>query len=381
MVATEVKIGTLNMHRIKTIIAVAVSTGLLACSSTSEFNKNESNSEGSNSAVTLPAKVFDLSEWKLTLPLDQDNNGKIDEVSVKGMQDFYHPDFFYLDENNHLVFATPNKAATTANSSNTRSELRHMLAGSNNKVKTKGIENNFVLEKHSLSDKYARVGGKLEASLKVDHVATRAGHPDKPPAYSVVVGQIHAGKDSNLIAKTNELFGWGNEPIKIYYKKWPEHNTGSVFWNYERNLAKNNPDRKDIAYPVWGHTWENPQNPGDKGIALGEEFSYVIHVDGNIMHLEFSAKGKPTVKYSIDLTNNVDAYGEVDALDNPYGYTLDWHYFKAGAYNQCSTKDEAGGWYTACPGTGDWATDKANGDYVQVTFTELKVGESTKQAN
>ena len=325
----------------------------------------------------VPANHFDLSQWKITLPLDNNQDGKIDEVDTKDLQSFYHEDFFYLNKDGHMVFSAPNKAITTANSSNTRSELRHMLRGQNQKLKTKGHKNNFVLEKHSLSDKFARIGGKLEASLKVDHVATRAGNPNKPPAYSVVVGQIHAGKDKNLLNKTDELFGWGNEPLKIYYKKWPNHETGSVFWTYERNLAKSDPNRTDIAYAVWGNTWKNGVDPKSQGVALGEEFQYEVNVHGNVMHLVFKAQGKETVKYSIDLTNNVDANGDVDSLDNRFGYTLDWHYFKAGAYNQCSTKDEPGMWYAACAGTGDWETDKMNGDYVQVTFTDLKVGESS----
>lgn len=361
------------MRCFQTIAISAVAASLIACSATEGGN---SSSAKNSSADRVPASKFDLSQWKITLPLDEDKNGKIDEISVRDIQTYSHPDFFYLDDNGHMVFAAPNKAITTANSSNTRSELRHMLVGDKN-VKTKAFRNNFAIAKHTLANTFGQIGGKMEASLKVDHVATRAGYPDKKPAYSVVVGQIHAGKDQNLINKTKGMFGWGNEPIKIYYKKFPHHDTGSVFWNYERNLPKEDKNRTDIAYPVWGNTWENPADPGAEGVKLGEEFSYVINVHENIMHLEFTAEGKPTVKYSIDLSNNVDAYGNVDPLDNPFGYTLDWNYFKAGAYNQCSSKDSPGGWYTACPGTGDWETDKANGDYVQVTFTKLKTGPST----
>ena len=91
------------------------------------------------------------------------------------------------------------------------------------------------------------------------------------------------------------------------------------------------------------------------------------------MALEFSTAGKPTVKFSINLADNVDASGVVDAKDNPKGYAGDAHYFKAGMYNQCSTKDAPGVWYAACPGTGIWETDKANGDYAQATFSRLVV--------
>ena len=366
------------MRFIKTLVITVITSSLLACSSGQEVQQSQSAKNDAPSVNSkAPATKFDLSEWKITLPLDDNNDGKIDEISVSAIQQYSHPDFFYLDDNGHMVFATPNKATTTANSSNTRSELRHMLAGQNKKIKTKSFANNFSIARHTLSKYFARVGGKMEASLKVDHVAVNAAHPNKPPAYSVVVGQIHAGKDENLIKKTKNLFGWGNEPIKIYYKKWPNHKTGSVFWNYERNLAKNDPNRKDISYPIWGNAWTNPADPGAAGVELGEEFSYVINVHENTMYLEFSAQGKETVKFAVNLSTNIDANGNVDTLDNPYGYTLDWNYFKAGAYNQCSTKDAEGLWYAACAGTGDWATDKANGDYTQVTFTSLKVGEST----
>lgn len=317
----------------------------------------------------VPAKKFDLSNWKITIPLDRDNNGKADDIDTKALQNFQHPDFFYLDEQGNLVFTSPNKAVTTQSSSNTRSELRQMIRGLDTSIATKSYGNNFALAAHADAKYFDQIGGRLDATLKVNHVAKTAKHPKKP-AYSVVVGQIHAGKDKELIAEGNG-FGWGNEPIKIYYKKWPNHKTGSVFWTYERNLPKEDPNRTDIAYPVWGNTWENSADPQGSGIALGEEFSYTINVVENTMHLEFSTKNKETITYEIDLSNNVDAYGKVDSYDNPAGYTGDWHYFKAGAYNQCSTKDSEGMWYAGCSGTGNWNTDKANGDYTSVTFSKL----------
>jgi len=342
---------------------------LVACSSTDTTNSTSPIRTG------IPADKFDLSHWKINVPVDLNNDGKIDEIDVKEIQTYSHPDFFYLDDNGGMVFVAPNKALTSANSSNTRSELRQMIRGENKKIKTKHAANNFALAAHPYADRFGSVGGKMEATLKVDHVALRANNPNKPAAYSVVVGQIHAIKDEALIAKKLG-FGWGNEPIKIYYKKWPNHEKGSVFWNYERNLPKDDPNRTDIAYPIWGNTWENPNEPGDTGIALGEEFSYTINVYQNTMYLTFSAQGKDDVKYSINLANNVDAYGNVDEKDHRMGYLADFQYFKAGAYNQCSTKSGPGIWYAGCLGTGDWQKDKMNGDYTQVTFSKLKLSEA-----
>lgn len=323
-----------------------------------------------------PGDRFDLKFWKLTLPLDDNDDGKVDEVGVRALQDFSHPDFFYLDADGNLVFTAPNKAQTTSGSTNTRSELRQMLRGRNKSIKTHDPKNNFSLKAHRGSKLFAMIGGQLEATLKVLHVARHARHTTKRAAYSVVVGQIHADKDQDVI-NSGRGFGWGNEPIKVYYKKWPGHETGSVFWTYERNLPRDDPDRDDVAYPVWGNTWENPDDPGAAGIALGQWFNYNINVHRNTMYLTFrTADPTQTVTYEIDLSDNVDAYGNVDEKDNPKGYSGDALYFKAGAYNQCSTVDKDGSWYAGCAGTGDWAVDQANGDYTSVAFRRIQVSGS-----
>ncbi|MEM6514339.1 MAG: polysaccharide lyase family 7 protein [Pseudomonadota bacterium] len=321
----------------------------------------------------VPADKFDLRFWKLTLPLDDNQDGKVDEIDVSSIRKYSHPDFFYLDQDGFLVFTAPNKAQTTANSTNTRSELRQMYRGRNTSIGTRDPGNNFALRAHSAARSFADIGGQLEATLRVLHVARNAKNASKKPAYSVVVGQIHADRNQDVINQ-GKGFGWGNEPIKIYYKKWPGHATGSVFWTYERNLARDNPDRTDIAYPVWGNTWEDPDDPGEQGIALGQLFNYNINVYRNVMHLTFrTTDPSRTVTYKIDLSNSVDAYGNVDEKDNPRGYSGDALYFKAGAYNQCSTRDQDGIWYAGCAGTGDWETDKANGDYTSVAFRRIQL--------
>ena len=106
---------------------------------------------------------------------------------------------------------------------------------------------------------------KMNATLKVTNVST-TGDARVAATYSVVVGQI------------NSADGHENEPLKIYYKKFPGHTKGSVFWNYEINTAgDDNSGRWDFSTPVWGYdfsvvgTGENtyPAEPKD-GIAIGE---------------------------------------------------------------------------------------------------------------
>ena len=327
-------------------------------------------SKASKDKSLAPASKFDLTHWKITLPVDLNKDGKVDDISVKKIKKYSHPDFFYLDTDENMVFVAPNKGAKTKNTSNTRSELRYMLRGKNTKIKTHNGRNNFAVEARENSDKFGSVGGKMKATLKVNHVALNTNSPGKKSAYSVVVGQIHSVKYNN----TESGFGYGNEPLKIFYKKWPEHETGSVFWNYERNLARNDPNRSDISYPVWGERWESSNDPKASGVALDEEFSYTVNVHKNTMYLIFESASKPSVKYQINLVNNRNAHGEVDPLDNRYSYGGDSLYFKAGVYNQCTVTDDQ----TGCGGTGDWSIDKVNGDYTQATFSKLTVGQSTQ---
>lgn len=362
------------MRAIKTLtytaIAFAATLALAACKTPATTTAT---SAPDIADAKVPADKFDLSQWNITVPLDANGDKKADIIKVADMQSYAHPDFFYLDENDRMVFATPNKAITTPNSTNTRSELRHMARGTKTSISTKDPKNNFALESHPLASRFASVGARMDATLQIDHVAQRAQVSTKYPTYSVVIGQIHAVK----LDKHPEEYGWGNEPLKISFKKFPDHEYGSVYWAYERNLGKDDPNRTDIAYPVWGNTWDNPADPGANGIKLGEVMSYTVNVSGNVMYLTFETARHGTKEFAINLANNVDANGEVDALDNPYGYTGDLHYFKAGAYNQCSSKMQEGFWYPGCFGTGDWATDKANGDYAQVTFHSLTVGPAT----
>ncbi|MDP5031259.1 MAG: polysaccharide lyase family 7 protein [Paraglaciecola sp.] len=355
--------------------AITLSALMLSACSPSANTAAHTGNDASEQRVMVPADKFDLTGWKIAIPTDDNNDGKVDEISVKDIQTYQHPDYFYLDAQGNMVFTTPNKAFTTPNSSNTRSELHQVIGGINGEKDE--FANNFSLQANKRAEQYSQIGGNLQATLKVNHVAKRAAYPEKAPAFSVVVGQIHAGKDQALVAE-GEGYGYGNEPLKIFYKKRPDQEYGSVFWNYERNLEKENSDRQDISYLVWGKSWLDTDNPGEKGIALDEAFSYEVNVYENIMYLTFTTARHGKVNFEINLADNIDANGMVDKFDHPAGYTGDVLYFKAGAYDQCSIKDDPGFWYPACLGTGDWKTDKANGDYAQVSFMRLVTGPSTQ---
>ncbi len=149
-----------------------------------------------------------------------------------------------------------------------------------------------------------------------------------------------------------------------------------MFWTYERNLSRPDPDRDDVAYLVWGRLWEDPSDPGEQGLALGEAFSYTINVHRDTVYLEFEAEGRESVRYEINLANNLDAHLNPDTKDHATAYAGDWFYFKAGNYNQCTpgiVEDRP-----ECPGTGTWEVDRANGDYARVAFSRLVLGQATE---
>ena len=358
----------LNLFGFATIL------GLSACAGSTTLNPPQAvktASSVSSKTATQPSDHFDLSHWKLTLPVDADRNGKVDSISVKELQSYAHPDFFYIDEQGHMVFTAPNKGGTTPNSSNTRSELRYMIRGTNNKIRTAAPLNNFALASHSKASEFGSIGGRMLATLHVDHVPLNANRPGDRSAYAGVIGQIHGLRLKE--AKKSDDFGHGGEPLKIIYKKWPDHDAGSVYWHYERNRPSGHPDKKDIDYLVWGKRSKDKTDPGEQGIKLGESFSYIVNVYEDIMYLTFVSPRLGRVTHQLNLANNIDLNGNIDEKDNPIGYAEDGHYFKAGVYNQCRAGLKGNETESRCQGTGNWDIDQANGDYFQVSFERLNV--------
>ena len=231
-------------------------------------------------------------------------------------------------------------------------------------------------------------GGKLTGTLKVMNVST-TGDARVPPSFSVVVGQIHSNEGNE------------NEPVKIFYNKFPGHKKGSVFWNYEINTQGNNEERWDYSKVVWGDDWSfvgpypntYPVEPYS-GIELGEEFSYEINVFNGIMYLTFKSDGHPTKTYTKSLvSSDYSSYSDIpsqvkkifsstgqDGTEKPLAYAGELQYFKQGAYNQTNGKDPADNmvWNTGAETYGGSLVEQyANGSYTEVWFREATVGEGT----
>ena len=310
----------------------------------------------------FPSDVISFfDQWKITLG---------DGSSEKDLVNYEHEDYFYNanDGIDWVVYKTPNSGGTTPNSSNTRSELRQ------------------------LPEWTPETGGKLTGTLKVMHVST-TGDARVPATFSVVIGQIHSNE-------------WHkNEPIKIFYKKFPGHTKGSVFWNYEINTEGDNGERWDYSTAVWGYDWSvigssattYPEEPED-GIELGEEFSYEINVYNGIMYVTFISEGHTSKTFTKSLvSSDYSGYSDIpeqvltvfsstgqDGTEKHNAYAGELQYFKQGAYNQTNGKDpeENMVWNTGAETYGgDLADQYANGSYAEVWFKEATVDSGTDPIN
>lgn len=297
-----------------------------------------------------PAQNFDLTKWKLNIPMEDDKpkrRGKVMQILPEALnhhqRPYSHPEWFYTDkQTGAMVFKAPNKAMTTPNSKSARSELRAMLA-----TGAKDPKNNFVIAAHPDASDYGAIGGRLSAILAVDWVST-SGSDRKKGAFATVVGQIHASR---------------SEPLKIVYRKLPEHEFGSLTWNYEINASGDNyAKRKDIRHDVFGQYGlrHGDADPID-GIKLGARFSYDVRVEGNMMYLTFKKNvgnaNEIKKTYALDL-----AKGNYKGNEYDEGYANDWMYFKAGNYNLCNVSS------SKCSNNGI-----AAGDYAQVSFYALSI--------
>jgi poly(beta-D-mannuronate) lyase len=273
-------------------------------------------------ATNKPGQNFDLTGWYLSQPFDHDMNGKPDDVFEWHLaQGYEHPEMFYTADDGGLVFKSFNKGVRTSqNTKYVRTELREMLRAGDRSIPLKGVnKNNWVFSSAPVEDQKAAAGidGVLEATLKIDHTTT-SGEANQVGRF--IIGQIHDQDD---------------EPIRLYYRKLPSQDTGTVYFAHE-NTLKGTDTYFDLVGGMNGVT--------DDGIALGEVFSYRIEVVGNTMTVTLMREGKD------------DAVQVVDMSESGYDQGGRYMYFKAGVYNQNNSGDPE--------------------DYVQATFYKLEKSHS-----
>lgn len=258
--------------------------------------------------VAPPGSNFDLSKWKITLPINDAEEHSAAEL-VNGYTD---PRFFFTDPvTGGMVFRAPNIGDTTSGSSYARTELREMLKPTG---RANDPANNWVLSSSSDSAKRAAGGvdGTLRAVLTVDRVST-TGEAKK--VGRVIVGQIH-GPDSEI--------------VRLYYHKLPGNQRGRIYTAHETA------DGETTTYhALLGGDRNGTSDPAD-GIALGQLWAYEIKAVGDTLTVTVTPEGRSSVSKRIPIDTGNRGLSQ---------------YFKAGAYNQNNTGSST--------------------DYAQVTFHTL----------
>lgn len=336
----------------KFILVLVIFLALVACKNNTKTISDATSELVAQNEIKYPSDVISfMEEWKILLGDGTHNDSLVD---------YAKKDFFYVKNDGKtdwVVYKTPNSGITSRTSSNTRTEL--------------GQKEHWIPE----------TGGKLTGTLKVMHVST-TGDARVSSSFSTVIGQIHSDE------------GHENEPLKIYYKKFPGHTKGSVFWNYEINTEGDNIGRFDYSTAVWGYNFSDvgssldsyPPEPED-GIALGEEFSYEVNVFKGIMYLTFTSKNHKTIHFIKSLIKSEFATREDipdqvlkvyanrekgGGVERANAYAGELNYFKQGTYNQANGKSTKSETYD-----GDIAKQYANGSYAEVWFKDATVGEAT----
>lgn len=188
-------------------------------------------------ANVAPSGNFDLTNWKITLPVDSSGNASGTAIEVKDLSGYQNSKYFYTAADGAMVFYASVDGATTSGSSYARSELREM--------------NGTAKAAWNLS-----TGGFMSATLEVDAAPMRDGQGKK-----IVVGQIH-GEDDEL--------------VRLYW-----HDNKLYFAN---DLSGS--DNKE-------HTFNFKADDGSApDVSLNEKFSYTINAKGNVLDVDIYADGK-----------------------------------------------------------------------------------------
>jgi hypothetical protein len=255
---------------------------------------------------------IELVDWYLSVPTDEDNSGTSDSIDEDDLAAGYtNSEYFYASADNGIVMRSPSYGfKTSTNTSYVRVELREMLRRGDRSIRTQGVnKNNWVFGAASNQGQAAAGGvdGELNVTLAVNNV-TISG--ENYQIGRLVIGQIHANND---------------EPIRLYYRKLPGNDKGSVYFAHESRVEGSD----EVYAEMIGSKSNSASNPSD-GIALDEKFSYRINVTANLLTVTIIREGKDNIVADLDMSNSL--FDEDDQ----------YHYFKVGVYhlNNSSDPDE-----------------------------------------
>jgi poly(beta-D-mannuronate) lyase len=274
----------------------------------------------------LPNELgIDLDDWYLSIPSDEDGNGKSDSIKeIELAAGYTHPEYFYTSADGGIVMRSPSRGfKTSTNTSYVRVELREMLRRGNTNIgSTQGVNANNWVFGHAPTSAQANAGGingELNVTLAVNQVTTNG---ENYQIGRVIIGQIHANDD---------------EPIRLYYRKLPNNSKGAIYFAHEPRTGS------EAYVEMIGSRNNTTSNPAD-GIALDEKFSYTINATDALLTVTITREGKPDVVATYDMTGS--------QYEDPEQYM----YFKVGVYHVNNTSDPS----------------SDTGQFAQATFYEIR---------
>ncbi|WP_452225200.1 polysaccharide lyase family 7 protein [Lacinutrix chionoecetis] len=202
---------------------------------TQEADDEENNDDDDDQPIVYAD--IDFTNWKVTLPVDENNNGSPDEYQPSQLINYGYQTltavqpFMYDDiQDASLVFYTYPESSTT-NSSFSRTELRELINTSNS-------GDNWTLA----------TGGEMIGRLKVESVSVN-NESSSDDYHKVIVMQIH-GIISEEDMNTHGFSSNNGPPlIKIYWKD-------GFVWCHKKSLVDEN-TTGDALLDTSSNTWED----------------------------------------------------------------------------------------------------------------------------
>ncbi|MFC0606082.1 polysaccharide lyase family 7 protein [Winogradskyella pulchriflava] len=220
------------------VLLLFVITLLLGCSNDDKSNEtnNSDDLDITDDVTPVVYADIDFSNWKVTLPVDENNNGSPDEYQPNVLKDFGYQTlepimpYMYDDTSDEsIVFYTFPDVSTT-NSSYSRTELRELINPSDSRE-------NWTLQE----------GGEMRGRLKVESISEN--HESNETYHKVIVMQIH-GIISQEDMNTHGFSGNNGPPlIKIYWKD-------GYVWSHKKSLVDESTSGDDL-YDVYNGTWDD----------------------------------------------------------------------------------------------------------------------------
>lgn len=216
---------------------------------------------------TLPSNVLNLTNWKLTLPVDTSLPGSPDEIKQPALNSFVDPKYFYVNATlNGVVFTAPCGGATTSGSGYPRSELREMA--------------NYGVDNASWSTTSGT--HTMEVLQAITHLPVVKPH--------VVAGQIHDAGDDVIVCRLEgstlffDLNGTRGPVLTTTYHlgdvfsiKWIVRN-GGIECYYNGNYIFTYRKSDSGCYFKSGCYTQSNTSKGDSATAYGQVVVYKVTV-------------------------------------------------------------------------------------------------------